>query len=200
MIERVDMNKMKAAHPDLAALWDLSSAITGSAFGDKDIFPDRSEEEDLALQTAGAALVPELTSGRYDIGLAAAVKGNVGNWKSPNFRSLLASYRGPVSAAEAKAAYVPELVNAQSYRLTCFAPPKYPPLALQARIQGKVELQVAVEPSTGEVRDVSAISGHPLLKPAAIDAAKQWRFVPNSVPAETVILTVDFALRCPSAP
>ena len=55
-----------------------------------------------------------------------------------------------------------------------FRAQRYPPLALQARIQGKVDLQVAVEPSTGEVRDVSAILG-PLVIPAAIAEFRRVR-------------------------
>ena len=121
----------------------------------------------------------------------------MGTWKSPSFRSLLRGYRGPISAAEAKASYVPQLLDAQAYRFSQFVPPKYPPLALQARIYGNVELQLNVQDATGEVNDVMALSGHPLLKPSAIDAVRQWRFVPNSVPAETLRITLEYALRCP---
>jgi len=54
-------------------------------------------------------------------------------------------------------------------------------LAKQARIEGKVELLLTVERATGEVHGVSATSGHPLMKPTALESAKQWRFVPNSI-------------------
>lgn len=196
MLERVDLDRMKAARPDIARLWDLTSDITTPIFGDKDTFHDRTEEEDLSLQHGGEEMVPELTSGQYDPGLIAAVKGNVGTWRSPSFRSLLADYRGPISATQAKAAYIPQLLNAQAYAFVVYAAPKYPPLALQARIQGKVELQLAVRPATGEVYSVSAVSGHPLLKPSAADAAKQWHFDPSSLKAEPVNVTLEFALRC----
>ena len=179
--EQLDMKRMKSAHPEIARLWDIASDITDPAFGPKDIFHDRTEEDDLVLQRAGEKLISELISGRYDIGLAAAVTGNVGAWPSPSFRSLLDSYHGPISATEAKASYVPQLVNADAYRLTHYVAPKYPPLAMQARIQGKVELQLALDPATGEVHSLSAVSGHALLKPSAIEAARQWRFALESL-------------------
>jgi protein TonB len=88
-------------------------------------------------------------------------------------------------------------VNAQAYQFSRFDAPEYPRLAWIAHIQGKVELQLTVEQATGYVRSASVISGHPLLRPSAIDAAKQWRFVPNSVDSETLNVTLDFAFRCP---
>jgi TonB family protein len=190
--QRVDLGRLSRAQPDMARLWELASEITDAVFGSKDTFHDRTEADDLVLQRAGAGLVPELISGRYDIGLAKAVKGNVGTWRSPSFRSLLASYRGPVTDASD----VPELVSARAYEFSHFVTPKYPRLAMLARIQGKVELELTLDPVTGEVLDASAVSGHPLLKPSAIEAAKQWRLAPQSIQSESLNLTLDFALRC----
>ena len=48
--------------------------------------------------------------------------------------------------------------------------PIYPPLARQARIQGSVILQVVINKS-GDVANIQLYSGHPMLAPAAIDAA-----------------------------
>jgi TonB family protein len=193
--EVVDLKRLKRAHPKLARLWDLAFGITHPVFGSKDIFHDRTEAEDLILQRAGEKLVPELVSGRYDVGLAAAIKGSRMTWQSPSFRSLLTSYQGPISATEAFSS-VPELLNAQAYRFSNFVAPKYPRLALQARIQGNVELQLTLEPATGGVVEALAVSGHPLLKQSAIDAAKQWRFTPDSIDSKTLSLTLNFAPRC----
>lgn len=193
----MDLKRLQRADPKMARLWDLASEITDQVFGPKDIFHDRTEADDLILQRAGESFVPELVSGRYDVGLAAAVNGNVGTWRSASFRSLLASYRGPVSATEASVSYVAQLLNAQAFQFSHFVAPKYPPLAMQARIQGKVELQVTLDPATGEVLGAWAVSGHAPLKRSAIDAAKQWRFTPKSIDSKTLNLTLDFALRCP---
>jgi TonB family protein len=195
--QSVHMEHMKKTHPEIARLWELIAEITDQTFGLKDIFYDRTPEEDLVLQRAGEDVVPDLIAGRYDIGLAAAVKGNVGRWRSPTFRSLLGNYQGPASETEVKTSFVPQLLNAQEYTFAKFVPPSYPPLARQARIQGKVTLQLALDAATGEVQGATVVSGHPLLMPSAIEAVKQWRFVPDASDPQMVSVTLEFALRCP---
>jgi len=64
--------------------------------------------------------------------------------------------------------------------------PIYPPEALQAKLQGLVILTLQINPS-GNVDNVSLMSGHPMLAPAAIEAAKQWKYKPyllNGQPVE----------------
>jgi protein TonB len=75
--------------------------------------------------------------------------------------------------------------------------PTYPRLAIEARIHGTVVLQ-AVIGKDGTVHDLHAISGHPLLVPAAIEAVKQWRYRPyllNNEPVEVdTQINVNFTL------
>jgi TonB family protein len=70
--------------------------------------------------------------------------------------------------------------------------PVYPPLALQARIQGVVTLNVSLA-QDGTVREVRAVSGHPLLINSAIDAVKQWAFGPQAA-APQIEVEVRFQL------
>src|SRR5262249_58176779 len=63
--------------------------------------------------------------------------------------------------------------------------PVYPPLARQARIQGKVVLQAQIS-KDGAIENLQLISGHPMLAPAAIEAVKQWRFKPYLLNGEPV--------------
>ena len=76
-------------------------------------------------------------------------------------------------------------------------PPVYPPIARSARIQGTVVLEARIS-ATGDVEDLKAISGHPLLVPAAIDAVKQWKYTPYTVNGEPVevmtTIQVNFSL------
>ncbi len=192
----VRMSALKAAHPEIARLWDLPAEITERGFGPKDIFHDRDEEDEIALQQAGEKIVPELLSGRFDIGLAEAVQGNVGSGQSPSFGSLLASYQGPVSAAEASGRAFPTLVNKERYRFTEYLTFPYPPLAAMAHIEGKVDLQLTVDQSTGEVLNALAVAGHPLLKEDAVHAVKRWRFDPESMSSGNISLTLDYSLQC----
>ncbi len=75
--------------------------------------------------------------------------------------------------------------------------PVYPPLARGARIQGSVVL-VAIISKAGTIENLHALSGPPLLVPAAIDAVSRWRYRPyilNSEPIEVETqITVNFTL------
>jgi len=75
--------------------------------------------------------------------------------------------------------------------------PKYPPLAMQARIQGPVVL-AAVISKAGTIDNLRLISGHPLLVQAAIDAVSQWRYRPYVLNDELIEvdtqITVNFVL------
>ena len=76
-------------------------------------------------------------------------------------------------------------------------PPHYPEDARRARIQGMVVLTAWVD-TNGDVEDVTLVSGHPLLAPAALEAVKQWKYKPyllngQPVKVETQV-TVAFEL------
>ena len=75
--------------------------------------------------------------------------------------------------------------------------PVYPALARQARIQGTVILQAEIS-KTGDIINLQAVSGHPMLIPAALDAVKQWKYRPyilNGEPVEVdTQVTVNFTL------
>jgi TonB family protein len=53
--------------------------------------------------------------------------------------------------------------------------PVYPPLARQTRITGDVELILEVK-ADGGLESASVVSGHPLLKQAALDSARRSQF------------------------
>src|SRR5579862_1871934 len=76
--------------------------------------------------------------------------------------------------------------------------PVYPALGKTARIQGVVVLEATITES-GAVENVTVISGHPLLVEAALDAVRQWRYVPArlngvAVPS-SVSISVNFKLE-----
>ncbi len=193
MFDSLDLKPMQSAHPEMIHLWDLASELATRAFGPKDPFQGKNEEDDLALQNEGAKFVPQLISGRYDAGLEAALHGIFPGSGSTSFRDLLKDYSGPVKKED----NVPQLLNADRYHFSYFSAPRYPPLGRRARIEGTVELRLKVDTATGEVLKVKLVSGHPVLKDSAIRAAERWRFVPNSVVSQTVNVVMKFTLRCP---
>ncbi len=80
--------------------------------------------------------------------------------------------------------------------------PVYPEVARLASVQGTVRLRATIGPD-GSVQAAEAESGPPLLVQAAIDAVRQWKFLParrngQSVEDETHI-DLSFVLVKPGA-
>jgi protein TonB len=75
--------------------------------------------------------------------------------------------------------------------------PVYPSMAKAARVQGVVVLRAVIS-REGTIENLQAVSGHPWLVKAAIDAVRQWRYRPymlngDAVEVETEV-TVNFVL------
>jgi TonB family protein len=58
------------------------------------------------------------------------------------------------------------------------AEPIYPPLARQTRIQGEVRVKITTDGES--VRDAEGETGHPLLRTAAVDNVRTWKFVAHT--------------------
>jgi periplasmic protein TonB len=75
--------------------------------------------------------------------------------------------------------------------------PAYPALAGRVRVQGTVRLQAVIS-KDGTIENLTVLSGHPLLIPAALDAVRQWRYQPtllNGVPVEVeTTIEINFTL------
>jgi protein TonB len=75
--------------------------------------------------------------------------------------------------------------------------PAYPAIAKNARIQGSVVLHAIIS-KQGSIENLRAVSGHPMLVPAAMEAVRQWRYKPyylNGEPVEVeTTVTVNFTL------
>lgn len=114
---------------------------------------------------------------------------------------------GIISSSSNTAAIVPKIESPKRVRVSQGVTkglvvnkvePKYPPIALAARITGVVLLKAVIS-RDGQVTELQTLSGHPLLVPAAIDAVKQWRYRPyllNGVPVEvetTITVTFQFS-------
>jgi protein TonB len=76
--------------------------------------------------------------------------------------------------------------------------PPYPVIARQARIEGSVQVQIDIS-EVGAVTNVTLLSGHPLLREAALQAAKQWQFIPTELNGHRVraigMITFNFTLN-----
>jgi protein TonB len=76
--------------------------------------------------------------------------------------------------------------------------PPYPPIARAARAAGAVQVQVTIS-EEGRVIEAAVIGGHPLLRDAALQAARQWVFAPTELSGVPVkvqgVLTFNFTLQ-----
>jgi len=76
--------------------------------------------------------------------------------------------------------------------------PAYPIIAKQARVQGSVNIQILVD-EQGKVISAQAVSGLPMLTPAAREAAMRARFTPTILNGQPVkiqgVITYNFLLQ-----
>jgi len=76
--------------------------------------------------------------------------------------------------------------------------PTYPPIAKAARVSGPVQVVVTIS-EEGKVIDAYAADGNPMLRQAAVEAARQWVFTPTTLSKVPVkvqgMLTFNFVLE-----
>lgn len=76
--------------------------------------------------------------------------------------------------------------------------PQYTAIARAAHASGPVQIQVTIS-EEGKVIEATVLNGHPLLRQAALDAARQWQFRPtllSNVPVKVQgVLTFNFTLN-----
>jgi periplasmic protein TonB len=92
---------------------------------------------------------------------------------------------------------VPVTSTIEAAKLISRVQPIYPPIAIQARIQGSVVLHAIIS-KEGGVSELQLLSGHPLLVNAALEAVRQWRYSPTLLSGQPVevetTITVTFVL------
>ena len=64
-------------------------------------------------------------------------------------------------------------------------PPVYPAIAKTARVTGTVVLQAIIS-KTGTIEDLHAVSGPEMLRQAALDAVRTWRYKPYMLNNEPI--------------
>ena len=114
---------------------------------------------------------------------------------------------GIISSASNSVAIIPKIEPVKRVRISqgvtrgmviSKIEPKYPTIAVAARITGVVLLKAIIS-KEGTITELQVVNGHPVLIPAAIDAVKQWRYRPyllNGEPVEvetTIIVNFDIA-------
>jgi TonB family protein len=81
----------------------------------------------------------------------------------------------------------------QRTKLIHEVPAKYPQDAKDHHIEGVVHLKVTIG-TDGTAKELEAVSGHPLLVKAALEAVRQWRYEPTEVKGEPVEVVTGVAV------
>jgi TonB family protein len=80
----------------------------------------------------------------------------------------------------------PELVNKVM--------PQYPSLAREAHTQGDVEVQIVID-KAGNVTEAKSISGPAVLRQAAVDAVRRWKYQPTILDGQAIPVQMIVKLR-----
>jgi len=190
--QQADINgaALKRRDSDVHALWTLGERMAGRV--------SRPGPDVAAEETLGTAAAADLVAGKYD-GAFRDMCWDTSRKRvecSPGFWTQeLGTYTGPPAQRGPLPA---ELADQASWQFVDYSPPAYPPIARSARVHGDVRLRLEVERVSGTVTQAAVIEGQPfLLNDAALSAARRWRFVPATSPAEPFEVTLRFELRCP---
>lgn len=124
-------------------------------------------------------------------------------WKARRVMARLrdperAAARDKEEAAAGGARRVPTSGGVLNGRVLRRVTPDYPPLARAQRISGVVIVALTVS-EEGKVMEAEGLCGHTMLREAAVEAVREWRFSPTLLEGKPVkvtgTVTVNFTLR-----
>jgi hypothetical protein len=187
----VDRKALDRQDHAVSRLWDTRYDVWMRAFGRKFSFDTPDAQAQKLMRDLGAALLPELKSGKYQ----RAYDGS--KCQDHDCDNYLAWFlRDYDPAAQAYDPRAVTLIDAPSLHLTKYLLPPYPAIALTAHVSGDITIRLFPDPQTGDVTKAEYVSGQKLLSLMAIAAAKTWHFDPAAVTGQPVEATLRFELKC----
>src|SRR5260370_10726852 len=84
--------------------------------------------------------------------------------------------------------------NLKAPRQVSLVQPEYPELARQAHVRGAVVVTAVID-EQGNVVRAHALSGHPLLIPAALKAVLQWKYEPTLLNGTPVAVDMEVTVH-----
>jgi Gram-negative bacterial TonB protein C-terminal len=188
----VDVEGLRRRDSGVFALWNTAYEVRRHTFGKKFTFVDLPPEVEEERKQQGTNSLFTLKSGKFQDAFSGASCSSV--LCQTNYLAwILRDYSGPPSNTDPASV---NLVNASALRFVKYEAPRFPVIAKTAHVYGQVRLSIAADPRTGMVDDVQLASGSALLGSSAIDAARRWQFVPDSLTGSPVEAILDFSLHC----
>jgi TonB family protein len=114
----------------------------------------------------------------------------LGYIKSALLCSLVLMFVWCLQAADAKRVRADEALRAVTSRTK----PEYNAIARQLKLSGEVSVDVIIA-EDGSVESASVVRGNPVLGKLAVDAVKQWRFVPFKSDGKTIKVVSEIAIQ-----
>lgn len=143
-----------------------SDASSDAAAGDSRTGSTGGNGREIVQNERATAVKPDVDKGLDDLDFKPSPKPSPSPTAKP-------APKGPISGG---------VVNGKATRLV---QPSYPPAAKAARAGGLVPVQVVIDES-GNVISASATGGNPLLRAAAVAAARQSKFSPTQLSGQPV--------------
>jgi periplasmic protein TonB len=84
--------------------------------------------------------------------------------------------------------------NVKQPRLISSVLPVYPMGAMHANVAGDVVIQTTID-KTGKVADMHVVSGSPLLRQAALDALRRWKYEPSMLDGQPVAVQMQVTIK-----
>ena len=143
-----------------------------------------------ATQTGGASESPSPEARLATPNLSTQVNEQTGRPTPPPKATLPARPTPEAVAATPEPPRRPTTISGGvlNGKATYLAKPAYPAVAKAANASGAVNVQVTVD-EQGNVTAASAVSGHPLLRQAAVNAARSSKFSPTMLSGQPVKVT-----------
>jgi protein TonB len=124
--------------------------------------------------------------------------GRTSNPPAPPPAAFATAVLAPTAPAVGTPAPVPVAGIVREPKLISSVRPTYPAAAKESNVQGNVTVSANID-TNGKVVGATALSGPILLRQAAVDSVKQWKYSPSVIDgkpaASKVTVSVDFRLN-----
>ena len=165
-----------------------ATPATATETADNTVQPSPAPAQSAAMQqqlNANSVLDKSSLRQPSDAGAPPPPSGNIDMGNSGATPNVFGSKPAPTVTAAPTNRVINVAASIMAGRAVSKTPPAYPAFARTARVDGTVVLHATIS-KAGTIENVSVISGPPMLRQAALDAVRTWRYKPYLLDNEPV--------------
>jgi len=189
--------KLQAKQPSVAALFNLGRELRDrfSKETGHEVFQCEHDCEKARMEQRAALeqAATDVISGEFDLILPPIPR----EWQKDGTSRLSLAMPSPQEAAAGRETDVGIVDDLDELGLEHAVEIPYPQMARIPHIEGDVAAELRVDSATGKVLSVTATSGHPILRSAVAETAKEWVLVHPYLGRNPAKLVVHFRIHCP---